>query len=68
MFVVIYQGSEEPVGISQDQDGVSIVGKWQVDTEPEGKVATYEDIREALSRVEDIRKKGGEACLAVIVE
>lgn len=57
MFVVIYQGSE------------STDGKWHVDTEKEeGKVATYEELETALARVKHIRQKGGEACLAVIIE
>lgn len=69
MFVVIYQPTDQPVEIvSRGEGEISLKGEWIVDTGEHGEVATYDDLPEALSRVLDIRKKGGEACLAVIIE
>lgn len=70
MFVIIYQPSDEPIKVvyNQANNESNLIGKWRVDTDEEGNVSTYEDLAEALERTLDIRKKGGEACLAVVIE
>jgi hypothetical protein len=42
--------------------------KWLVDTDEDGSLARYDDLRTALDRVEKIRQSGGDACLSVVVE
>lgn len=67
MFVILYQ----PTGLVKTvhtNNSISIKGEWIVDTEEDGSVSMIEDLETALSRVKDIRQKGGEACLAAIIE
>lgn len=68
MFVVIYKPTTDIVTIDKHfniKDG----NPWRIDTDPEtGSVDMYEELEEALDRVKDIRSKGGEACLAVMIE
>lgn len=68
MFVTLYQPTDQQIQLKQDGNETHLLGKWQVDTDEEGNVVTEEDLEIALNRVKDIRKKGGEACLAVIIE
>lgn len=42
--------------------------KWLVDTDEDGSLARYDDLRTALDRVEKIRQSGCDACLSVVVE
>lgn len=69
MFVIIYQ-TEKTFDAKMVAGEVTFVAKgdWQVDTDEDGKVSTYDDLKTALDRVEYIRNKGGEACLACIIE
>ena len=68
MFVVIYQPTEQLTKMSTDSRGLTSIGEWKVDTDSNGAVDTYRELFEALDRVVDLRSKGGEACLAVIIE
>lgn len=68
MFAILYQASDRDVEMSINDEGVIIRGKWVVDTEDDGSVAMIDDLEIALSRVKDIRQKGGEACLVTIIE
>lgn len=68
MFVVIYQPTNKTTDVKFDKKGISLNGKWQVDTDEDGNVDSYEVLEWALDRVKQIRKQGGEACLAAILE
>lgn len=69
MFVVIYQGTEDLCSIKVDETSIVTMGQWKVDTDADtGFVSTYTELQEALDRVNHIRKMGGEACLAAIIE
>jgi hypothetical protein len=68
MFVILYQPSEEIVQVSKSEDGITMTGKWHVDTDSDGRVSTIDDLETALNRVKYIREHRGEACLAAILE
>ena len=55
-FIVIYVPTN-----SQD-------GKWQIDTDENGDVASYVEFEEAFDRVDFIRSKGGKAQSGFLVE
>ena len=68
-FVIVYLRSDDKVEIINTPQGKEIIGgKWQVDTDESGCLATYEELEEALDRIKDIRSKGGDACLMTIIE
>lgn len=64
-FVILYIGSNDSTTVLPDG---STKAAWKVDTGEQGEVASYDDLETALSRVKDIRAKGGDACLATIIE
>jgi len=68
MFVIIYQPSDEKVEVRREGNETFLVGQWKVDTCPNGQLITEDDLEIALERVKHIREKGGEACLAVVIE
>jgi hypothetical protein len=68
MFVIIYQPTNQSVKLKREGRSISMVGKWIVDTGEDGQLVTEDDLATALSRVQDIRLKGGEAALATLIE
>lgn len=69
MFAVIYQPSNEGAKCYVEKGMLFSSGEWRVDTDPDtGKLETYDDLEIALDRVKNIRDKGGEACLSVVIE
>jgi hypothetical protein len=41
---------------------------WEVDTDEDGSLARYDDLETALGRVKDLRGRGVDACLSVVIE
>lgn len=68
MFCILYIPSDK-VSLKVNEYGIEVYGKWQVDTDDTtGTVAQYDDLEEGLDRIKHIRRLGGEAALAVIIE
>lgn len=42
--------------------------RWEVDMEEDGSLARYDDLETALGRVKDLRGRGVDACLSVLIE
>jgi len=68
MFVIIYQPSTGPVEVKRTATGFQLKGHWLVGTEDDGSLAMIEELDVAVASVKDIRSKGGEACLGVVIE